>query len=171
MSGFYFHIFDYHSGKITFYGEKLGHRDVFIQLYQRNTVQNTTEGHDALYVLCKNVVVFIFVKKDPYLCLLIWNDKRVPTWNLVTHCELQKLRMFPSGSVAWYCGNEFLLQKWHVGSVSAHTGIKDYKSHENAFITQAWLFSFGQKLTITFVIMFSLVCNNLKLRIVVFSLT
>lgn len=33
------------------------------------------------------------------------------TWNLVTHCELQKLRMFPSGNVAWYCGKEFLLQK------------------------------------------------------------
>lgn len=35
----------------------------------------------------------------------------VLTWNLVTHCELQKLRTLPSGSVAWYCGNEFLLQK------------------------------------------------------------
>lgn len=37
--------------------------------------------------------------------------RQSPTWNLVTHCELQKLRMFPSGKVAWYCGNEFLLQK------------------------------------------------------------
>ena len=55
------------------------------------------------------------------LCLFAGNHRRVPTWNLVTHCELQKLRIFPSGNVAWYCGNEFLLQKWHVGSVSART--------------------------------------------------
>lgn len=60
-----------------------------------------------------------------YVDLYVWvflktNTWQSPTWNLVTHCELQKLRMFPSGNVAWYCGNEFLLQKWHVGSVAAH---------------------------------------------------
>lgn len=54
------------------------------------------------------------------------------TWNLVTHCELQKLKTFPSGKVAWYWGNAFLLQKWHDGSESTNT---NKIIHEQTFIT------------------------------------